>query len=55
MNMTLTHDAIQRLIRSEGKKSDSSFVPTLQIIRVVKVAGSNNQQERFRVSKLRHD
>jgi len=46
--MSLTPGAIERLVTLEGKQNDPSFMPTLQVIKVIPVSGANSSNERFR-------
>ena len=50
--MSLTSDAIERLVILEGKQNDNSFVHTLQVIKVIPVSGANLSNERFRASDM---
>ena len=45
----LTKDAIAKMCRAEGKNTDNSFVPILQVLKVIQVSNSmNSNNERYR-------
>jgi replication factor A1 len=44
--MSLTARAVQNLVRNDGQQSDPSFLPTVQIIKLIKVGNANGDRYR---------